>query len=60
MSNYSWENQQLRKNGKLVVGNDSELRKELLSFFHDSATSWHSGINETYMRISAILFWKNL
>ena len=31
---YSWQNNQLRKKDKLVIGMDDELRKDLLMVFH--------------------------
>ncbi|OIT29769.1 hypothetical protein A4A49_16291 [Nicotiana attenuata] len=40
---YSYDNQQLRKNGKLVVGNDAEHRKDLIQQWHDLPIGGHSG-----------------
>ena len=59
-SKYTWENDQLRRKGKLMVGADDELKLELLSYFHNSATGGHSGIEATMRRISAIVYWKGL
>ncbi|KAL4279050.1 hypothetical protein GQ457_03G026640 [Hibiscus cannabinus] len=33
---YTWDGRSLRRKGKLVVGNDIELRRELLNFFHSN------------------------
>ncbi|GMI67908.1 hypothetical protein HRI_000460100 [Hibiscus trionum] len=46
-SKYSWDERQLRRKGKLVVGNNSDLRSELLEFFHSSPTGGHSGAHST-------------
>nr|GFA49328.1 retrotransposon protein, putative, unclassified [Tanacetum cinerariifolium] len=34
---YSWTGEILKRKGKVVVGNDPELRKELVQHFHDEA-----------------------
>ncbi|OMO84555.1 reverse transcriptase [Corchorus capsularis] len=46
--------------GKLVVGNQAELRKELLGYLHNSVVGCHSGINATTSRITSVLYWKGL
>lgn len=45
---YSYDKQHLRKNGRLVVGNDAELRRDLIQQWHDLAIGGHSGTNNTY------------
>ncbi|GKC72680.1 retrotransposable element Tf2, partial [Tanacetum coccineum] len=40
---YVWSNNQYRK-GKIVVGNDPELKKELLQYFHGGVVGGHSGV----------------
>ncbi|GJY31879.1 putative ribonuclease H-like domain-containing protein, partial [Tanacetum coccineum] len=40
---YSWVNGQLRRKGKLVVGNNEELRQQLLQYFHADPSGGHSG-----------------
>ncbi|KAJ1396383.1 Retrotransposon gag domain [Sesbania bispinosa] len=57
---YTWHNEELRRKGRLVVGNDSKLREELLQWLHSSGASGHSGINATMQRIKAVLHWKGL
>ncbi|KAJ1397521.1 hypothetical protein SESBI_31769 [Sesbania bispinosa] len=57
---YTWHNEELRRNGRLVVGNDSKLREELLQWLHSSGASGHSGINATMQRIKVVLHWKGL
>ena len=57
---YSWNRGELRRNGRLVVGNDLQLKAQILSIFHDSALAGHSGVWGTYKRISALLYWPKL
>lgn len=40
-SKFVWQNNQFRKKGKLVVGNDVKLRQELLEYYHNSAVGGH-------------------
>ncbi|XP_019266920.1 PREDICTED: uncharacterized protein LOC109244312 [Nicotiana attenuata] len=57
---YTFVNQQLRRKGKLVVGNDSSLRQEILQIWHDKPIGGHSGIENTYKRLSNLFYWKGL
>ena len=57
---YTWQRDQLRRKGKLVVGSDSALRTELLQHFHTSAVGGHSGVEATMKRISSVVYWKGL
>nr|GEU31244.1 hypothetical protein [Tanacetum cinerariifolium] len=43
---YSWTGGILKRKGKVVVGNDLELRKELVQHFHDEAIGGHSGAHK--------------
>nr|GEV13144.1 putative mitochondrial protein [Tanacetum cinerariifolium] len=40
---YVWSNSQLTRKGKIIVGNDPELRKKLLQYFHRGVVRGHSG-----------------
>ncbi|GJT69050.1 putative mitochondrial protein [Tanacetum coccineum] len=40
--------------GKVVVGNDTEMRKELIKYFHNEAIGGHSGVYVTTKKLSAI------
>ncbi|GJY27214.1 retrotransposon-related protein [Tanacetum coccineum] len=53
-------NNQLLRKGKLVVGRNETLRKDLLSYFHDGAIGGHSGVEDTSHKICAIFYWKCL
>lgn len=57
---YSWQNNCLRRKGKVVVGNDTSLRKRIFGLFHDTPIGSHSGVHATRHRISALLYWKGL
>ena len=53
-SKYSWEKGQLRRKGKLVVGQDPNLREELLSLFHNSPIGGHSSVDATMKRLGSV------
>jgi hypothetical protein len=57
---YTWVHDQLRRKGRLVIGKDTELRKELLLSFHGDSVGGHSGVLATYKRIGAVFYWKGL
>ena len=59
-SKYSWEKGQLRRKGKLVVGQDPKLREELLSLFHSSPIGGHSGAEVTMKRLGSVCYSKGL
>ncbi|KAL3507032.1 hypothetical protein ACH5RR_032414 [Cinchona calisaya] len=57
---YSWSQGKLTRKGKLVVGDNAELRIELIKLYHSSAAGGHSGTHATYHRIASLLYWKGL
>lgn len=57
---YSWKNQQLRRNGKLVVGVKGDLRTRLIAWHHSSAQGGHSGITPTLKRLSRLFYWSGM
>ena len=57
---YEWVNQQLRRKGKLVVGNNMELRKEILTTFHNGPVGGHVGIQATRQKICSLFYWRGL
>ncbi|KAA3452986.1 Transposon Ty3-G Gag-Pol polyprotein [Gossypium australe] len=59
-SKYSWHGNFLRRRGKIVVGKDIALCKQIFSLFHESALGGYSGIHATRHRISTLLYWKGL
>lgn len=57
---YYWEGQLLKKKGRLVVGNSTELRQKLIGLFHNTALRGHSGNQATYKRLQLVFHWKVL
>ncbi|GJY94082.1 reverse transcriptase domain-containing protein, partial [Tanacetum coccineum] len=55
---YSWTGEILKRKGKVVVGNDLELRKELVQHFHNEAIGGHSGAHVTMKKLGSLLYWK--
>ncbi|GJX84885.1 retrotransposable element Tf2 [Tanacetum coccineum] len=57
---YSWTSEILKRKGKVVVGNDLELRKELVQHFHDEAIGGHSSAHVTMKKLGSLFYWKGL
>nr|GEX51823.1 reverse transcriptase [Tanacetum cinerariifolium] len=57
---YSWTGGILKRKGKVVVGNDLELRKELVQHFHDEAIGGYSGAHVTMKKLESLFYWKCL
>jgi len=57
---YRWINEELRRKGKLVVGNDVELHQSILQWLHSSPAGRHSVITATMQRVKSILYWKGM
>ncbi|XP_019253895.1 PREDICTED: uncharacterized protein LOC109232588 [Nicotiana attenuata] len=58
LNGYSFVHEQLRRNRKLVVGPDDQLRKDIIQLWHNSIHGGHSGIDHTYRRLAALFYWK--
>lgn len=62
-SKFSWIGGQLRRKGRLIVGNDESVRQQIIHLFHNSSSGGHSGILATYKRLSPFCFsgltWRN-
>jgi len=50
----------LRKNGRLVVGPDQDLRDLILSWVHNSPTGGHAGRDATIKKLQQLFVWKGL
>nr|GFC88612.1 retrotransposon-related protein [Tanacetum cinerariifolium] len=50
----------LKRKGKIVVGCNEELRKELIKYFYSEEIRGHSGIHVTTKNLSAVFYWKGL
>ncbi|GKV02869.1 hypothetical protein SLEP1_g15252 [Rubroshorea leprosula] len=59
-SAYTWSEGQLRRKGRLVVGNNATLRRKLIHLVHDSAMGGHSGIQASTKRFALLFYWKGL
>ncbi|GMI89777.1 hypothetical protein HRI_002647000 [Hibiscus trionum] len=59
-SKYAWDGRQLKRKGKLVIGGDADLRKELIEYFHASPIGGHSGAHATIKRLGALMYWKGM
>jgi hypothetical protein len=57
---FSWVNGELRRRGKLLVGNVSSLKDTILQWLHDSALGGHSGRDVTAARIKSLFYWKGM
>ncbi|KAL8144068.1 hypothetical protein V2J09_017100 [Rumex salicifolius] len=47
---YTYVNSELRRHGKLVIGNDSAVKLHIFRWLHDSAVGGHSGRDATLRR----------
>jgi hypothetical protein len=50
----------LRYKGKVVIGDNMELKKKLLSAFHTSEMGGHSGERATFHRLQLVFFWPGM
>ncbi|WVZ15235.1 hypothetical protein V8G54_012801 [Vigna mungo] len=57
---FSWQKEELRRKGKLVVGKDQKLRQQLLEWFHASTCGGHSGRDSTLYRAKSVVYWKGM
>nr|GEX43731.1 copia protein [Tanacetum cinerariifolium] len=52
--------QQLKRNERLMVGNDETLKKLLFSYFHESAIGGHSGGDTTMHKLDSLVYLKGM
>ncbi|GAU25035.1 hypothetical protein TSUD_155090 [Trifolium subterraneum] len=57
---FSWINGELRRRGKLVIGNVSDLKDAIHQWLHNSAIGGHSGRDITTARVQSLFFWKGM
>lgn len=60
VKHYTYHQSQLRRKGKLVVGNIQKLRDRLVSSYHSTPTGGHSGIHATYQLVATLFYWRGL
>jgi hypothetical protein len=57
---YSLHSVILKYKGKICIGNNSELKKKILSSLHSSAIGGHSSIRASYHRVHRIFHWSHM
>lgn len=57
---FSWRNGMLTRKGKLLVGDDLEIRNTILVWMHGSHQRGHSGVEATTKRIKSLFNWSKL
>lgn len=57
---YTWQHNQFRRKGKVVVGMDLTLRIQLIKHFHCDPTGGHYGIMVTYKKLAVVFYWKGM
>ncbi|KAH0643578.1 hypothetical protein KY290_035058 [Solanum tuberosum] len=57
---FTWLNPQLRRTGKLVVGDDTSLRTKILSLWNFTHVGGHSGIDATTRKVMAYFYWNGI
>ncbi|GKV24163.1 hypothetical protein SLEP1_g33810 [Rubroshorea leprosula] len=59
-SAYTWFEGQLKRKGRLVVGNNAVFRRKLIHLVHDNALGGHYGIQASTKRLMLLFYWKGL
>lgn len=57
---FSYANGELRRKGKLVVGNDEDIKLHILKWLHDSPVGGHSGRDATLHRVKSLFYWPKM
>lgn len=55
-SKHSWDEKLLGRLGKIVVGNQVELRRKIFYLFHGGSVGGHSSVHATRHKISGLLY----
>lgn len=58
--NYTLVEGLLRFKGRIVIGEDDQLKLQILKATHGSAVGGHSGIRATYYRVRQLFYWPGL
>ncbi|GKB45528.1 putative mitochondrial protein [Tanacetum coccineum] len=59
-SKYTWVDGQLRRKGRLVVGNDEALKQQIMTYFYKGPLGGHSGVHVTAKKLADVFFRKGL
>jgi len=57
---YTWVRNELRRKGRLVIGSDSQLRQDILSWIHASACGGHSSRDATLQKMKNVVYWRGV
>ncbi|GJT91570.1 retrotransposon-related protein [Tanacetum coccineum] len=57
---YSWTKDALLKKGKIMVGQDANLKTKLLQYFYESTIGGHSGVKVTSHKLCSLFYWKGM
>lgn len=57
---YKWDNGQLTRKGKLVVGSTLQTNEVILEWLHASPVGGHFGVKATKKRIKSLFYWKGM
>ncbi|XP_076936380.1 uncharacterized protein LOC143603488 [Bidens hawaiensis] len=55
-THFTWQDELFRRKNKLVVGQDSILRKDILKECHSTAMGGHSGVHPTHQRLKSMFY----
>lgn len=57
---FTWQQNQLRRKGRLVGGKVYELRRQIMTLWHSSPQGGHSGVEATLKRLLTLFYWKGI
>jgi len=57
---YTLTNGVIHYKGRIVIGNDEQLKARIMQAMHDSTVGGHSGVQATYHRIRGFFYWLGL
>ncbi|CAM8999660.1 unnamed protein product [Rhodiola kirilowii] len=57
---FTFTDGELRHRGKLVIGNDSNVKLQIFRWLHDSAIGGHSGRDATLYRVKSLFYWPGM
>ena len=57
---HTWNHNELRRKGRLVVRKDLTLQPDLLQWIHAGPTSGHSGREATLKRLKSVVYWRGM
>ncbi|XP_076949223.1 uncharacterized protein LOC143621789 [Bidens hawaiensis] len=58
LGRFTWDGDLHKRKHKLVIGQDAQLRSELLTLCHSSPIGGHSGVSATLQRLKSYFYWK--